>query len=170
MLGLIHPSPVSSLSEPLDTFRCILCTAPARAEACRAGRLGTQWSWSILALFQLIFRLSLFNTFPWNRIWGLVMGNSWFVRGLRVYLYGKQGMVYYKHTYFNSVLCYKAKKEGKTLPIVFLQLNLILVLRERFPWWKQKKSNLKTAFFCVFAAIVFNGHCSACLTVIIHTF
>lgn len=33
-----------------------------------------------------------------------------------------------------------------------------------------EKSKLKTVFFCVFAAIVFNGHCSAHLTVIIHTF
>lgn len=35
---------------------------------------------------------------------------------------------------------------------------------------KVEKSNLKTAFFCVFAAIVSSGHCSAYLTVIIHTF
>lgn len=29
---------------------------------------------------------------------------------------------------------FQAKKEGRTLPVLFLQLNLMLVLRERFPW------------------------------------
>jgi len=39
-----------------------------------------------------------------------------------------------KHIRENPALHYTKKKEGKTLPIVFLQLNSMIMLRERFPW------------------------------------